>query len=132
MIIEYSNKKEVKCYGDFVSNPFDRKASRIFSKTFGVHLMKPAKKLHDRLIQYDSVGAYNAVFGSTDNRIELKQGCADREPLILKVRINQDMRKFFHQQIDNLPLLKDSWNGDFFSITNIHIVAINKHDYNSI
>lgn len=56
----------------------------------------------------------------------------DKEPLILKVRINQDMRKFFHQQIDNLPLLKENWNGDFFSITTIHIVAINKHDYNNI
>ena len=95
-------------------------------------LWGPAKKLHDRLIQYDSVGTYNAMFGSTDNRIELKQGCADKEPLILKVRINQDMRKFFHQQIDNLPLLKENWNGDFFSITTIHIVAINKHDYNNI
>lgn len=73
MVIEYSNKKEVKCYGDFVSNPSDRKASRIFSKTFGIHLMGPAKKLHDRLIQYDSVGTYNAMFGSTDNRIELNR-----------------------------------------------------------
>lgn len=132
MVIEYSNKKEIKCYRDYVLNPSDRQASRAFSKTFGVNLMEPAKKLHDRLVQYDSVGAYNAKYGSTDNRIELKQGCADKDQLILKVRISQDMRKFFNQQIDGLgtPLLKKNWDGDFNSITTICVVAINKHNYN--
>jgi hypothetical protein len=132
MVIEYSNKKEIKCYRDYVLNPSDRQASRAFSKTFGVNLMEPAKKLHDRLVQYASVGAYNAKYGSTDNRIELKQGCADKDPLILKVRISQDMRKFFNQQIDGLgtPLLKKNWDGDFNSITTVCVVAINKHNYN--
>ena len=132
MVIEYSNSKEVKCYRDFVLNPSDRDASRAFSKTFGAPLMEPAKKLHDRLVQYVSAGAYNAKYGSTDNRIELKQGCANKEPLILKVRIGRGPRKFFNHQIDDLGtfLLTKDWNGDFNSVTTIYVIAINNHDYN--
>lgn len=132
MVIEYSNSKDVKCYRDFVLNPSDRGASRAFSKTFGAPLMEPAKKLHDRLVQYVSVGAYNAKYGSTDNRIELKQGCANKEPLILKVRIGRGPRKFFNHQIDDLGtlLLTKDWNGDFNSVTTIYVIAINNHDYN--
>lgn len=132
MLIEYSNSKEVKCYRDFVLNPSDRNIARAFSKTFGVSLMEPAKKLHDRLMQYISAGTYNAKYGSTDNRIELKKGCADKEPLIFKVRIGRGERKFFNQQIDNLGslLLTKDWNGDFNAITTIYVIAINNHDYN--
>lgn len=132
MVIEYSNSKDVKCYRDFVLNPSDRGASRAFSKTFGAPLMEPAKKLHDRLVQYMSAGAYNAKFGSTDNRIELKQGCANKEHLILKVRIGRGPRKFFNHQIDDLGtmLLKKDWKGDFDSVTTIYVIAINNHDYN--
>ena len=132
MVIEYSNSKDVKCYRDFVLNPSDRCASRAFSKTFGAPLMEPAKKLHDRLVQYVSAGAYNAKYGSTDNRIELKQGCANKEPLILKVRIGRGPRKFFNHQIDDLGtlLLTKDWNGDFNSVTTIYVIAINNHDYN--
>ena len=132
MVIEYSNSKDVKCYRDFVLNPSDRGASRAFSKTFGAPLMEPAKKLHDRLVQYVSAGAYNAKYGSTDNRIELKQGCANKEPLILKVRIGRGPRKFFNHQIDDLGtlLLTKDRNGDFNSVTTIYVIAINNHDYN--
>lgn len=132
MVIEYSNSKEVKCYRDFVQNPSDRSASRAFSKTFGATLMEPAKKLHDRLKQYGSAGAYNAKFGNTDNRIELKQGCANKNPLILKVRIGRGPRKFFNQQIDDLGtlLLTKNWDGDFNSVTTIYVIAITNHDYN--
>ena len=70
MVIEYGNSKEIKCYRDFVLSPDNRSASRAFSKTFGVALMEPAKKLHDRLKSFISAGAYNAIYGKTDNRIE--------------------------------------------------------------
>lgn len=134
MVIEYSNSKEVKCYRDFVLNPDDRGASRAFSKTFGANLMEPAKKLHDRLKIYISVGAYNAMYGKTDNRIEIKQGCANKEPLILKVRVGRGPRKFFNHMIDddgNL-LLTQNWQGDFNSIMTIFVIAVNNHDYNNI
>lgn len=134
MVIEYSNSKEVKCYQDFVLNPDSRSASRAFSKTFGVNLMEPAKKLHDRLKRYISAGAYNAMYGKTDNRIEIKQGCANKEALILKVRVGRGSRKFFNHMIDddgNL-LLTQNWQGDFNSIMTIFVIAVNNHDYNNI
>ncbi len=134
MDIEYGSSKEVKCYRDFVLNPDDRKALRAFSKTFGANLMEPAKKLHDRLKTYISAGTYNAMFGQTDNRIEIKQGCSKNEPLILKVRVGRGPRKFFNHIIDenkNL-LLTQNWQGDFNSITTIYVIAINNHDYNNI
>lgn len=134
MNIEYSSSKEVKCYRDFVTNPDNRNASRAFSKTFGANLMEPAKKLHDRLKKYVSAGAYNAIFGKTDNRIEIKQGCGKKDPLILKVRVGRGPRKFFNHIIDeekNLLLTQD-WQGDFNSITTIYVIAVNNHDYNNI
>lgn len=134
MVIEYSNSKEVKCYRDFVLNPDDRGASRAFSKTFGVNLMEPAKKLHDRLKRYVSAGAYNAMYGKTDNRIEIKQGCTNKEPLILKVRVGRGPRKFFNHIIDDDGnfLLTQNWQGDFNSIMTIFVIAVNNHDYNNI
>lgn len=134
MDIRYSNSKEVKCYRDFVLNPSDRSASRAFSKTFGAPLMEPAKKLHDRLTQYASAGAYNAKFGGTDNRIEIKQGCANKAPLILKVRIGRGPRKFFNRIVDGTDdlLLTQNWTGDFNSVTTIYVIAINNHDYNNV
>ncbi len=132
MVIAYSNSKDVKCYRDFVLNPEDRDASRAFSKTFGAALMASAKKLHDRLNTYVSAGAYNAMYGSTDNRIEIKQGCRDKEPLIFKVRVDRSQRKFFNHIVsdDDSLLLTQDWQGDFNSITRIYVIAINNHDYN--
>lgn len=134
MNIEYGSSKEVKCYRDFVLNPDNRNASRAFSKTFGASLMGPAKKLHDRLRRSVSAGAYNAMFGQTDNRIEIKQGCAKKDPLILKVRVGRGPRKFFNHITDeekNLLLTQD-WQGDFNSIMTIYVIAVNNHDYNNI
>ncbi len=134
MIIEYDKSKDVECYRDFVTNPSDRKAMRAFSKTFGQNLMKPAKTLHDRLVSFASAGEYNAMYGSTDNRIEIMKGSRDNEPLVLKIRISRSHRKFFNHKIDNEGklLLKQDWKGDFNSITTIYVFAVNKHDYNSI
>lgn len=134
MVIEYRNSKDVKCYRDFVLNPDDRGASRAFSKTFGSNLMEPAKKLHDRLKIYVSAGKYNAMYGKTDNRIEIKQGCTNKGPLILKVRVGCGSRKFFNHIIDDDGnfLLAQNWQGDFNSIKTIFVVAVNNHDYNNI
>lgn len=97
--------------------------------------MEPAKKLHDRLTKYISAGAYNAMFGQTDNRIEKKQGCGKKEPLILKVRVGRGPRKFFNHisnMDENELLLTQDWQGDFNSIMAIYVIAINNHNYNNI
>lgn len=51
------------------------------------------------------------MFGQTDNRIEIKQGCAKKAPLILKVRVGRGPRKFFNHIIDeeNNLLLAQDW-----------------------
>lgn len=132
MDIQYSHSKEVECYRDFVLNPYNRSASRAFSKIFGASLMEPAKKLHDRLVHYDSAGAYNADYGRTDNRIELKQGGRDKDPLVLKVRIGRSHRKFFHHLLGENMLLAMEWEGDFNSVRTICVIAVNNHDYKEI
>jgi hypothetical protein len=130
MVIKYGNDKDVKCYRDFVQHPEDRSSMRAFSKTFGQPLMEPAIKLHERLEKFDSAADYNAVYGSTDNRIELKQGDAGNSPLTLKVRVGRGPRKFFHQLLDNGELLlRKQWKGDFQSVTVIFVFAITNHDY---
>ena len=70
MNIKYSNYKDVECYRDFVLNPDDRICSRNFSKRFGVSLMEPAIKLHDRLVNYYSVGDYMQY--TAELKIELR------------------------------------------------------------
>lgn len=130
MELNYGTSKAVKCYRDFVLNPDDRTAARAFSKMYGMPLMGPAKKLHDRLKNYPSAGAYNKDYGSTDNRIELKQAVPDKDPLILKVRIGLGPRKFFHHLVgDEQFLLRKEWTGDFNTVTSIYVIDINNHEY---
>lgn len=130
MDLNYGTSKAVKCYRDFVMKPDDRAAVRAFVKMFGMPLMEPAKKLHDRLKTYSSAGSYNKDYGSTANRIELKQSTADKEPLVLKVRVGLGPRKFFYHLVDNEQfLLKKEWKGDFNSVTAIFVIDINNHEY---
>lgn len=133
MELNYGTSKVAKCYRDFVQNPDDRKAVRAFEKMFGRPLLAPAKKLHDRLLQYESAGDYNRTYGSTDNRIELKRGVSEKDPLVLKVRIGIGFRKFFYHQIDEAVfLLKKDWVGDFNSVTSLFVFEVNNHDYNNV
>lgn len=134
MDIKYGSSKEVECYRDFVLNPGDRKVLRAFTKTFGAGLMSPAKRLHERLVEYGSAGDYNAIYGQTDNRIEIKQGGAKKDPLVLKVRVGRGPRKFFNHITDDdgSLLLTQAWVGDFRSIKKIYVIAVNNHDYNSL
>lgn len=132
MTIEYHNSKEVECYRDFVKNPDNRKAMRAFERIFGKTLMEPAKKLHDRLLSYKTAGAYNADYGCTNNRIELKQGCRDREPLVMKVRVDGWHRKFFHHLFGEGAMLKKDWTGDFNSVEKIYVIDVNNHDYKKV
>ena len=87
MDIRYDqSSKSVRCYRDFVMSPEGRGAARSFRKIFGENLMSAAVKLHDRLIKYPSAGSYNAIYGSTDNRIEIKRAVKAKEDLVVKGR----------------------------------------------
>ena len=133
MDITYCNDKDVACYRDYVLHPDDRKASRAFAKRFGKELMAPAERLHERLKTCVSAGEYNVKFGQTKNCIEKMQGCRDGDPLVLKVRVSLKVRKFFyHMLAGSDPLLMRDWQGDFGSVTAIHVVAVNHHEYSKV
>lgn len=134
MNLQYANTKEVECYKNYVLHPEDRKNQRAFCKHFDISLMEKAKRLHDRLQRCKDVGDYNKTFGG-NNRIELKQGSKNNEPLVLKVRIDKSYRKFFNHIIGNTKeelLLTSDWQGNFKLIESIYVIGVNKHDYKSI
>ena len=135
MEIEYDeSSKEVVCYRQFVLCPTDRSAIRAFNKKFGQALMKPAIKLHDRLKQFPTAEDYNAIYGTTENRIELKKSTGKKDPLILKVRVSGSMRKFFNHIVNDKGdfLLKKDWEGNFSFVKRIFVIAINNHKYEDV
>ena len=134
MNVKFRDTKSNKIYEDFVNNPTDRKNHRAFNKRFGNQIASEAVKLHERIKAYPSAGAYNKDYGQTANRIEIKSGVRNNEPMIFKVRVTSSWRKFFNSIIDaeeNLLVQKD-WNGDFSSIVDIYVIDVNNHDYNAV
>lgn len=131
----FKDTKENRCYEDFVKNPDDKKKRRVFCKTYNKSIAEEAVKLHRRMEAFPSAEDYNKVFGITLNRIECKQGNKDKDPLVLKVRVTGSYRKFFHPilNLEEMTLLrKKEWTGQFQDVTNIYVISINHHDYNSI
>ena len=134
MDIKYDDSsKAVRCYRDYVQSSADRTAARAFRKRFGEALMSAAVKLHERLLKYPDAGTYNAIYGSTDNRIEIKRAVKEREALVLKVRVDRSYRKFFNHMIEdsNNVLLKKDSQGDFNAIKVIFVTDVNNHDYSN-
>ena len=134
-IVYDQSSKEVDCYCRFVLDPNNRMAMRAFNKRFGKELMTPAKKMHDRLTQCLSAENYNALYGTSENRIELKKGGVGKmDPLILKVRVSGSVRKFFNHIINDKGnlLLKKDWDGNFRSVERIFVIAVNKHNYDDV
>lgn len=95
--------------------------------------MSAAGKLHDRLLKFDSAASYNAMYGASDNRIELKREVREKSPLVLKVRVDRSYRKFFNQVVNAAGdvLLRKEWTGDFNSVTVILVTDVNNHDYSN-
>lgn len=136
MNITYSDKKDIIAYRDFVCNATDRNAQRRFRRYYPAEIEKAAVKLHNRLHSYSSVAAYNAVYGRSDNRIELLLGVGENERLIVKTRINDSYRKFFHIiaiKEDFTMLIKRDWGGTLDeTMTDLYVIEVNNHDYNGI
>lgn len=132
MTITFKNTKENKVYRDFVENNTDRNRARAFNKMFPSTIADEAVKLHKRLRAYPTAEEYNRDFGRTDNAIEIKKGCKNNEPLILKTRITQSFRLFFHHHLgDTEFLLTKHWCGNFREIEKIYIIEANNHKYDS-
>ena len=132
MKVVFKNTKDNNVYEQYVNDPTDRAKLRAFTKKYTIQIASEAVKLHQRLVSHISAGAYNRLFGSSNNRIEIVQGVRKNEPLCLKIRVTGAWRKFFYQQIQNGFLLKQDWTGNFDSITDIFVYEINKHDYEAI
>lgn len=133
MNVTFGNGKENKCYEEFVNNPFDRTALRRFCRFYSKDIADEALNRHNLLCRFATAAQYNAVYGSTDNRIEKKQGVKDKDPFILKVRVTGSYRKFFHviSDVENKELLKTrDWIGQFNEVTDIFVLEVNKHNYN--
>lgn len=136
MNITYTDTKEIVAYRDFVCTPTCRDAQRAFRKYFPPSIEKAAVKLHRRLsVEFANAGAYNRVYGRTENRIELIEGQRDKEDLILKTRVNDSYRKFFNAfMTEENPgvLAVGAWQGQFDIVTDIHVVDVNNHDYKRV
>lgn len=125
-----SYKKDVKTYQDFVENPDDRKKRRAFTREYN-DICEAAVKLHERLLFYETAEDYNKVFGKTDNGIEKKQGCKNKDCLILKTRVSGSVRKFFYHENEDSNFVKvEEWDGNFANVTHIYVIAVTPHDYN--
>lgn len=134
MNVTYKETKTNKIYEDFVKEPTDRKKQRAFNKQFGNQIASEAVKLHQRMIAYPHAEAYNKVYGQTANRIEIKSGVRNNDPMIFKVRVTGSWRKFFNNIMDeerNL-LIKKNWVGDFGTIVDIYVVDVNNHEYDAV
>lgn len=114
-----------------MNDPTNRAKQRAFGKIFG-NIQDESVKLHKRLLSFANAGAYNKIYGSTSNRIELKRGEKKENPLILKTRITGSWRKFFNHIVTDsgdLLLVKD-WTGNFDAVKTIYVIDVNNHDYN--
>ena len=76
---------------------------------------------------------YNQQHGGS-NRIELKQGQRDNDPVVLKVRVNNAWRKFFNIEMSDADtaLTMREWHGQLNQVDTLCVIDINKHKYNEI
>jgi hypothetical protein len=130
MNITFDKNKECSCYGCLMNNETDRIAIKRFKKYFNENILKAALKVHKKLKIADNACIYNATV-SDDNKIRKKQGRANKESLVLKVRIQDAYRKFFYFIVcQEEQCLEEDWKGQFAEVKNIHVFEINKHNYN--
>jgi len=133
MIIDFDGHKSCQAYSGYVENPDDRAFQKKFAKEYDVRIMSAAIKLHKKLKNSVSAHAYNLLV-TIDNKIQLLSGVQDKDPLVLKVRIQGDYRKFFYfcencSDGNKVYGIKKNWCGQFDKILKIYVYEVNKHDY---
>jgi hypothetical protein len=135
MNITFDDTKECTCYRDLVNNDTDRTTIKNFAKLFGKSIITAVLKTHQKLIAASNAQVYNSMV-SVDNRIEKCNGVPKKNYLILKVRIQGAYRKFFFYVETLVPeksyCISEKRKGQFDKVKDIHVFAINKHDYKSI
>jgi hypothetical protein len=133
MEIVFDGHKNCQAYKGFVENPEDRASQKKFKREFSLEIMTAAAKLHKKLLISRTASEYNnSVTG--DNKIQLKSGVQDKEPVVLKVRVQGAYRKFFYfceNCADGKEVfgLTKNWCGQFDQILKIYVYEVNKHEY---
>ncbi|OAV63986.1 hypothetical protein Barb6_00146 [Bacteroidales bacterium Barb6] len=131
MNITYGKGEACVCFNELVENPLDRSCIKRFTRVFNSDIVKASIRLHERFIAAETAADYNKMYGSGQNRIEIKEGVKNKDNLVLKVRITDAYRKFFYS-VENTGegmIIKENWAGQFADIRNIHVFDINKHEY---
>jgi hypothetical protein len=133
MEILFGSSKECGAFEELMTNPADRIAIKKFTKHYNQEILKASIKVYQKLKSSDSALIYNQTT-SGNNKIEKATGVKDKNPVILKVRVQGDYRKFFNFYETNtsgnedLSITKD-WIGQFNKVCKIYVFDINKHDY---
>lgn len=128
MEVLYGESKDCKAFKEFVENAESRQALKKFRKSFESHIAKAAVKLHKKILHSENAKVYNLT-ATHNNKIEKKTNVPDKEPVVLKVRIQDSYRKFFYFYDGfEFGLTKD-WTGQFENVDKIHVYEVNKHDY---
>ncbi|MFY0483784.1 hypothetical protein ACI6PS_14385 [Flavobacterium sp. PLA-1-15] len=133
MEIKFSNTKECTAFEQLMINPTDRKAIKNFTKNYNQTILKASIKVYQKLSSCDNALLYNQTTTGL-NRIEIASGVKDKNPVVLKIRIQDSYRKFFNffetntSGIEDLCIVKN-WIGQFNKVSKIYVFDINKHDY---
>jgi len=131
MTVTYqARSKEMKALEGYISNPQDNKAKRKFERYFN-EVDSSIIKLHQKLLASENALVYNQIY-SANNRIEIKRSSADKAPLILKLRVSNSYRKFFHSINDGELLITKDWDNQFDQVKDLLVVDLNKHNYKAV
>ena len=134
MELTYANNKDCSAYENLMNNPSDRVALKSFTKVFSAEVVKPSIKLDQRLKSSTNAKIFNQNYPG-DNSINLLGGVKDKDPLVLKVRIQDAYRKFFNfydkesSDGDGEFCVTKLWVGQFEKVEKLYIYEINKHNY---
>lgn len=136
MEITFDQNKHCEAYQEFVENPESRASVKKFSRIFDAKITSAALKIHNKMKIADNAHVYNLT-ASHNNKIELLSGVPHKDPVVLKIKIQDSYRKFFYfcdnssQDEPAFSLTKD-WCGQFKNIFKIHVYEVNKHDYSKV
>ncbi|MBA9072599.1 hypothetical protein GGR22_000725 [Flavobacterium gossypii] len=136
MEISFGKSKECDAFKELMDNPTDRKAIKNFNRSYNQTILKASIKIYQKLKNSDNAFIYNLT-ASGGNKIEKASGVKDKNPVVLKVRIQDSYRKFFNFYETNTAGVEDfctinNWCGQFDKVCKIHVFEVNKHDYSVI
>lgn len=133
MEISFSKSKNCDAFKELMDDPTNRQSQKKFSKNYNETILKASVKIYQKLKSSPNALAYNQI-SPGNNKIEKASGVKKKNPVVLKVRIQSDYRKFFNFYETNTISGEEhfckieNWSG-FDKVCKIHVFDVNKHDY---